>query len=214
MLIVGSFASYLMLGMVTQEDGDLYYDFFPIPNSLTLFRFIITPLIAATIIDRSSENTNAWLVFTLLMAAAISDTLDGNVARIFNLKSNFGRVWDPAVDVFFHSVIAGALFVRNIIPWWFMTIVMLRYILPLIAGPIFYLFHTGFRVKATWPGKLSSFMMSCFMGFFFVGVLFHWDELVRFTLDVFSWIVVAVNAFTLGYFLIRGSMVVKEEKNS
>lgn len=204
-LITGSIMAYFMLALVRREDGTTMYKRFPIPNTLTLMRLFLTPLVAAAIMDPSSKKENTWLVFVLLAVAAISDTLDGNIARIFKLKSDFGRAWDPAVDVFFHSVIAIALFVSNVVPWWFMVIVLVRYILPLLAAPFVYLFSSGFRVKATWPGKLSSFLLSCFMGMFFIGKMFNWDALVRFTLHPFLLLVVGINVLTLGYFVVQGT---------
>jgi len=210
-LVTGTVVAYFMLGMVREETGTRMYQRFPLPNTLTLLRLFLTPLVGAAIMDPSSEGSNAWLVFALLSVAAISDTLDGNIARIFKLKSDFGRAWDPAVDVLFHSVVAIALFVRDIVPWWFMAVVLARYILPLFAGLFVYLLHTEFRVKATWPGKLSSFLLSCFMGMFFIGMLFHLDALTRFTLHPFLLFVLGVNIFTLFYFLVRGTRVIRKK---
>lgn len=213
-VIAGSVLAYLMLGMVREENGDRGYTKFPLPNTLTILRLFLTPLLGAAIMDPSSESTSAWLVFTLLFVTAISDTLDGNIARIFKLKSDFGRAWDPAVDVVFHSVIAIALFVRSIVPWWFMASVLVRYLLPMMAGPFVYIFHSRFKVKATWPGKVSSFLLSCFMGMFFIGKLLHFDALTRFTLGPFLWFVVAINVFTLFYFVVRGTRVVKAKREN
>ncbi len=210
-MCVATVLAYLMLGLVRQEDGLQLYKNFPVPNTLTLFRLFLTPMVAAVIADPTSEGKNAWLVFTLLATAAISDTLDGNIARIFHLRSDFGRAWDPAVDVIFHSVIAIALFVRNIVPWWFMLIVLLRYLLPMLVGPFVYLFRASFKVKSTWPGKLSTLMLSCFMGMFFIAVLFHWQGLRSFTLNWFLWLVVGVDAFALIYFVFRGTVVIRSK---
>ena len=78
-----------------------------IPNLLTLFRLIAGPAGAAFlwISAASGSETEAmrWWSYALalFLSGAITDALDGWVARRFNVVSNFGALIDPIADKVF-----------------------------------------------------------------------------------------------------------------
>lgn len=67
-----------------------------LPNALTVGRILITPLIAWLPLQES------WvlriLAFLLFLVAAISDWIDGHLARSRDLVTNLGRLLDPLAD--------------------------------------------------------------------------------------------------------------------
>ena len=67
-----------------------------LPNGLTVARIIVTPGIAALPFVESS-NTRL-LAFLLFLAAAISDGLDGYLARSRGQVTDLGRMLDPLAD--------------------------------------------------------------------------------------------------------------------
>jgi cardiolipin synthase len=67
-----------------------------VPNGLTLFRIAVIPAIVALFYV---ENPAArWIAGGLFTAAAISDFLDGYIARALEIQSDFGRMLDPIAD--------------------------------------------------------------------------------------------------------------------
>jgi len=67
-----------------------------VPNFLTLFRIIISPLIVgAFYLDGLWSNLVATILFFL---AGVSDFFDGYIARNFKAKSNLGACFDPIAD--------------------------------------------------------------------------------------------------------------------
>ena len=67
-----------------------------LPNKLTLLRIILVPaVIAAILIDFPYHFLIAGLLFG---AAAITDALDGKIARRDNLITDFGKFADPLAD--------------------------------------------------------------------------------------------------------------------
>ena len=67
-----------------------------IPNALTLIRFAAIPLFIWLLLDeRSGPSWPAGIVFGL---AAITDQLDGYLARRWHVESQFGKVADPLAD--------------------------------------------------------------------------------------------------------------------
>lgn len=76
-----------------------------LPNLLTLSRIAVIPLLVATFYFRGPwASYAACLLFT---AAAITDWLDGHVARRQNQQSELGRCLDPIAD---KLLVAAALF--------------------------------------------------------------------------------------------------------
>lgn len=67
-----------------------------LPNKLTVARIIMTPLFMAAMLI---EFPHHYLVAVLLFAvAALTDLLDGNIARARGIVTNFGKFLDPLAD--------------------------------------------------------------------------------------------------------------------
>ena len=69
---------------------------FNIPNSLTLLRIILIPIIVVLFV--SNEESNRFFVFLLFLIATITDYLDGLLARYMKQQTSFGEFLDPVAD--------------------------------------------------------------------------------------------------------------------
>ena len=66
------------------------------PNKLTLARMIATPVfMAVMLIPFNYHYTVAFVLFAL---ASITDAIDGNMARKYNMVTDFGKFMDPLAD--------------------------------------------------------------------------------------------------------------------
>ena len=66
-----------------------------IPNKLTIVRVIMVPFfVAAFLMDSVSD----WAALALFAIAGLTDTLDGMIARKYNMVTNFGKLMDPLAD--------------------------------------------------------------------------------------------------------------------
>ena len=70
-----------------------------LPNRLTLARIALTPICVAVIMLRSVPFTDLIGAFLFLLIA-ITDMLDGKIARKYDLITNFGKFLDPLADKF------------------------------------------------------------------------------------------------------------------
>ena len=70
-----------------------------IPNALTICRIVLTPVFIWITLYASTTQALAW-AWAVFMIAAITDWLDGKIARKYNIVSNFGKIWDPLADKF------------------------------------------------------------------------------------------------------------------
>ncbi len=68
-----------------------------IPNSLTAFRIAIIPVLVIMYLFSSWPMRHEWLTVVFVIAA-ITDWLDGYLARKLNLISPFGAFLDPVAD--------------------------------------------------------------------------------------------------------------------
>ncbi|HAK72028.1 CDP-alcohol phosphatidyltransferase family protein [uncultured Bifidobacterium sp.] len=100
------------------EPRDVY---FTVPNCISLLRIISIPFIAVFV-------SRHEMIYALIILAlsAVSDGLDGLIARSFNQVSKIGQILDPIADrlLIFSSILA--LGIANIIPWWMLIVVGLR----------------------------------------------------------------------------------------
>ena len=75
-----------------------------LPNILTIGRIIAVPFFVAALL--LPDPFWRWTAFVLFVAAAITDFLDGYIARKYNLTSDLGRMLDPIAD---KMVVAGSI---------------------------------------------------------------------------------------------------------
>jgi cardiolipin synthase len=79
-----------------------------LPNLLTYFRILIIPVVFG--LFYVDESLATWAIFTLFIAASITDYLDGYFARKFNVVSPLGKCLDPIADkLLVATVIVGLL---------------------------------------------------------------------------------------------------------
>ena len=76
-----------------------------VPNLLTYGRIAIIPVIIACLY--SSDPTWLWTAFVLFIVAAITDYLDGYLARAWSQQSNLGKMLDPIAD----KLLVGAVLI-------------------------------------------------------------------------------------------------------
>ena len=64
-----------------------------IPNILTIIRFILIPFIFTSVVN--NDYLAALIIFTI---SAITDVLDGYIARKYNYITDLGKLIDPLAD--------------------------------------------------------------------------------------------------------------------
>ena len=75
-----------------------------LPNALTIGRIAVIPLFVAGFYLSGGEGR--WIAFTLFVLAAITDAIDGIIARRWQAESSLGRMLDPIAD---KLIVAAAL---------------------------------------------------------------------------------------------------------
>jgi CDP-diacylglycerol---glycerol-3-phosphate 3-phosphatidyltransferase len=101
-----------------------------LPNYLTLFRIFFVPLLVVVLLTPYSEN---WfgierysLAIVIFLIAAITDILDGHIARRRNQVSKLGALLDPVADKLLISAVLIVLVEKHLAPSWAVVVILGR----------------------------------------------------------------------------------------
>jgi CDP-diacylglycerol--glycerol-3-phosphate 3-phosphatidyltransferase len=149
------------------------------PNRITALRFV--GALALFVIfavwgnhDESElepERGIFQIAFWLFIATALSDVLDGWLARRGNQITTFGRIADPFVD---KVLIVGAMIFLATLPWsrryfpaWVVVVIVAREFL--VTGIRGWAESQGHKFPADWFGKVKMFLQ-CFAVAIVIGI--------------------------------------------
>jgi cardiolipin synthase len=112
---------------------------FTVPNQLTFLRLAFLPFFIIAI------KYGRWsIALGILVAAGISDGLDGLLARGLNQKTPLGAYLDPIADKLLLSSSYFVLALKAKVPWWLTILVLGRDMLLLVACAVI-LITVGYR---------------------------------------------------------------------
>lgn len=97
---------------------------------------------------------NSVAVIAIGIAAYISDLLDGYLARKMNQVSEWGKIIDPVADKVFVGTGVIILSLKEVIPLWFVGIVIGRDILIMVMGAWYSKKH-NFVLPSLFAGKAA-----------------------------------------------------------
>lgn len=121
-----------------------------LPNTITIARIVIIPLFITAVIYKRYD-----YALYLFVVAALTDTLDGLIARLTNQKTVFGTFLDPLADKFL-LVTSFILFSMNgWLPKWLTITVISRDIIVIIGWVLIYLTTHISNVQPTLTGKAA-----------------------------------------------------------
>lgn len=122
-----------------------------IPNVITAFRIILTPVFVIYLIN---DRLNYALVVFLI--CVISDGIDGMVARLFNQKSRLGAYLDPLADKTLLVTAFVLLGVRGYLPSWLTVTVIARDVMILLGVLVFHLNRLELRIRPSAVSKINT----------------------------------------------------------
>lgn len=135
-----------------------------IPNALSVLRVAVLPVFVWLALVRHEDG---WAGL-LIGVAALSDNLDGYIARHYDQVSRLGQVLDPIVDRLVILTTLVVLVVSGALPWPWAALVALREVL------LFTLLTTlrlrGFgSLPVNYVGKIGTFCLVFSMPFLLMG---------------------------------------------
>ncbi|HEX6126311.1 MAG TPA: CDP-diacylglycerol--glycerol-3-phosphate 3-phosphatidyltransferase [Pyrinomonadaceae bacterium] len=101
-----------------------------LPNYLTFARIVIVPLLVVVLLTPLAEQwigvSGYALAIVIFLAAALTDILDGHLARRRNQVSTLGKFLDPIADKLLVSAALIVLVEKHLAPSWAVVIILGR----------------------------------------------------------------------------------------
>ncbi len=120
-------------------------------NQITMLRLVFVPVFAILVVGGHYS-----LALAVLTAAAVSDVVDGTVARLFKQETPLGMALDPIADKILMTTGYLILAFREVLPWW-LTILVLSRDLAIVMTALLICLVAGYRpFPPSIPGKVST----------------------------------------------------------
>ena len=135
----------------------IFKDIILLPNLITLFRFLSAIYL---FFNYEPYIFNSYFLIALIAVIGLSDSLDGIVARKFNLVSKLGIILDPLTDRIVFIILL--FWLSPLIPVNFIYAVLIREFLVLIGS--IYVLITGSKINVSKKGKFGTvalFVLIC-----------------------------------------------------
>jgi len=146
-------------------------------NKITIIRILMIPVFVTLAIYYGQSIQRGepleWQRFAAIivfLVAAVSDGLDGYVARRYNQRSSLGVILDPIAD---KGLLLSGIITLSISNWsetdpdygrfpaWFPVLVITRDAVILVGAAILHLLNGKVRVKPSWTGKVATVCQMC-----------------------------------------------------
>jgi cardiolipin synthase len=124
-----------------------------IPNILTLARIIVTPVIVYAIL--SGE---AVMALVLMIAAGVTDMLDGAIARYFDQRTVVGAYLDPLADKLMLISTFVTLFIIGEVPLFLFLAVVFRDAIIVLGAMAYEMVTHQLKMEPSMVSKVTTFM--------------------------------------------------------
>lgn len=175
-----------------------------LPNLLTLVRIFLVPLLVAVIVEQNFRITwdnrvviaNDFLALLVFLAAALTDLLDGYLARRWKQVTTVGTLLDPIADKLLISAALVSLVQTRLLPGWMVIVIISREFA--VSGLRSIAAAEGYTIKAGELGK--SKMMLQVAGVAMVILSVRWPQIRLYAMGVMWGVVIFGLASAFDYF--------------
>ena len=122
-----------------------------LPNSLTVLRILLVPVLVVALLD---ETSSGWWAASVFAAASLTDAIDGYIARSRAQITTFGKLMDPVADKLLIIAALVVLVSQSRVPAWIAMVIIARE----FAVTVTRMAATGQGVviSANWWGKAKT----------------------------------------------------------
>ncbi|KQM83749.1 CDP-alcohol phosphatidyltransferase family protein [Agromyces sp. Leaf222] len=117
--------------MAGRSAGAVGSQVWTIPNVLSMLRLVLVPFFLWAVV--AGEYVTALVV---LVAASLTDLLDGYLARRLDQITRLGQLLDPAADRLYIFAALVGLAANSLVPWWIVIVIVARDVFLLILGVV------------------------------------------------------------------------------
>jgi cardiolipin synthase len=135
-------------------ERDHSHDVWSVANMITMIRLVLVPVFLVVFLESKSPNADL-IAFIIFAVAALTDFLDGFVARSTHRVTELGKTLDPVVDRALIVAAVIGLFLTGRLPLWIALFFVARDAY-LLAGVIYLERHHACRPAVNWAGKITT----------------------------------------------------------
>ncbi|HEY3099859.1 MAG TPA: CDP-diacylglycerol--glycerol-3-phosphate 3-phosphatidyltransferase [Methylomirabilota bacterium] len=121
-------------------------------NWLTVLRILLIPVFVSLLVYRKPG-----LALIVFVAAALTDLLDGYVARRQGLSSRLGAFLDPMADKLLLVSSFVTLTWLKALPFWIAAVVISRDLILMVGALVIHMAGGRIYPRPTWAGKIATF---------------------------------------------------------
>jgi cardiolipin synthase (CMP-forming) len=122
-----------------------------VPNLITVVRALLIPVIGWLLAQERYEGA-----FWTVVASALSDLVDGQLARRFNARSRFGAIADPVADKLTMLTVVIGLAWQGLLPLWLAFALVARDVVIVAGAAAYHRFIEPVEMSPTWLSKLNT----------------------------------------------------------
>ena len=126
-----------------------------VPNALTVLRLALIPLFVVLVLQADGERS--WPAAFVFAAAAITDQVDGWLARRWRVESRFGTFADPLADRLMIDAAVILLWLDGRLPWVALVVVLARDALLVLGTPA--ALQRGYDFSVSFLGKTATWVL-------------------------------------------------------
>lgn len=189
-----------------------------LPNKLTMFRIVLTPVFLAVLYWGFPGADYAALAIFII--ASLTDLLDGKIARKYNLVTDFGKFADPLADKILVTAALLWFVEMGRMPAWMVMIVITREFA--VSGLRMIASDNGRVIAAGWSGKvktastmvcivvmllLGPFLAACQAGGQLTAV--PWDRYISWADAVCGWVITLTTLYSGVEYFVKNKDVIR-----
>lgn len=144
------------------------------PNVLSIGRIALIPVVVVLL--GSDDADTRWAAFVVFAIGALSDLVDGYLARRHAMTTPVGAWLDPLSDKLFVIVPAAVLSINGEFPWWATAVIVLREVAVSLLR--WRLDQRGVSMPASRAGKAKTFSQLSAVGLTIAPLPASYDPLV------------------------------------
>ncbi|MFT4199334.1 CDP-diacylglycerol--glycerol-3-phosphate 3-phosphatidyltransferase [Gordonia sp. (in: high G+C Gram-positive bacteria)] len=144
-----------------------------IANYLTVLRLLLVPVFVVVLFVDDGKST-VWRLaaFAIFVVAAVTDQVDGRLARKYGLVTDFGKIADPIADKALVGAALVGLSVLGVLPWWVTAVIIVREVG--VTALRFWVLRHGV-IPASRGGKLKTMLQSIAIGLYLLPLPHPWE---------------------------------------
>jgi CDP-diacylglycerol--glycerol-3-phosphate 3-phosphatidyltransferase len=135
-----------------------------LPNALTLARLLLIPVFVVLML--AAEGGHSWPAGIVFGAAAVTDQIDGFLARRWRVESEFGRIADPLADRLMIDAAVILLFVADHMPWAGLVVIVGRDLALMLGYKA--IAPQGYELEVNVVGKAATWLLYAGIAFLIV----------------------------------------------